>query len=143
MHDQNGLITLARKNLTELETNFNSLRLFARNELEYDGEELLETIKRVRPHILIGLSGVGGLFSAEVLHEMSQQQDEPIIFALSNPTSKSECTAEEAIVHTKGRAIFSSGSPFEDVVFNGTVYSSSQCNNKYIFPGLALGASLG
>merc|ERR1712034_30284 len=79
----------------------------------------------------------------EVLKAMDQNDAPPIIFPLSNPTSRSECTAKQAQAATGGRAIFASGSPFADVEINGKMVASSQCNNRYIFPGLALGAALG
>merc|ERR1719427_1280846 len=104
---------------------------------------LIDTIRKVKPNILIGLSACGGLFSEDVLKAMDQNEVPPIIFPLSNPTSRSECTAEQAQAATGGRAIFASGSPFPDVEIDGKLVASSQCNNRYIFPGLALGAALG
>merc|ERR1719491_1245373 len=74
---------------------------------------------------------------------MNQNDSPPIIFPLSNPTSRSECTAQEAQDATGGRCIFASGTGFKDVEIDGKVVASSQCNNRYIFPGLALGAALG
>merc|ERR1719228_3056396 len=143
--DENGLITKARKNLLELEENFYSLTTFAEDDTTMEGMPLLEVVKNVKPSVLIGLSGCGGIFTDEVLTELNNgcQDKPPIIFPLSNPTSKAECTAEQAQRCTKGRAIFASGSPFQDVNLNGIEIASSQCNNRFIFPGLALGAALG
>jgi len=141
--DEHGLITKARSNLAELEENFYDLSAFAEDDTSLEGLNLLEVIKKVRPNVLIGLSGCGGIFSEEVLTELNQSDTPPVIFPLSNPTSRSECSAETAQRCTGGRAIFASGSPFEDVTHNGKLIASSQCNNRYIFPGLALGAALG
>merc|ERR1739844_666018 len=106
---------------------------------------LLEVVKAVKPNVLIGLSGCGGIFTEEVLTEVGNGSPDkpPIIFPLSNPTSRAECTAEAAQRCTGGRAIFASGSPFPDTQVDGKSIASSQCNNRYIFPGLALGAALG
>ena len=143
--DQDRLITKEWKNFVEMEDLFYDLSSFAARDHTMEGLSLLETIRRVRPTILIGLSACGGLFTEEILRAMTESQPDaqPIIFPLSNPTSRSECTAEQAQAATGGRAIFASGSPFPDVVMNGTTIASSQCNNRYIFPGLALGAALG
>ncbi|KAK6148808.1 hypothetical protein DH2020_016333 [Rehmannia glutinosa] len=102
-------------------------------------ENLLDAVKAIRPTILIGSSGAGRTFTKEVVEAMSSYNEKPVILALSNPTSQSECTADEAYKWSEGRAIFASGSPFGPVDYNGKVYVSGQANNAYIFPGLGLG----
>ena len=90
--------------------------------------------------MILGLSGQPGSFPREVIEAMSAINKRPIIFALSNPTSKAECTAEEAYRWSKGRAIFASGSPFESVKYGNKTHVPGQGNNVYIFPGVGLGA---
>jgi len=141
--DEHGLITKGRSNLAKMEENFYDLATFAEDDVTMEGMSLIEVIKKVKPTVLIGLSGCGGIFNDEVLTEMNKCPSPPIILPLSNPTSRSECTAEQAQRCTHGRAIFASGSPFDPVTIDGVNIASSQCNNRYIFPGLALGAALG
>jgi malate dehydrogenase (oxaloacetate-decarboxylating)(NADP+) len=100
----------------------------------------LEAIKSVRPTAIIGVAGIGGTFTREVLAAMADLNARPIVFALSNPTSKSECTASEAYEHTGGRALFACGSPFDEVRYEGRRLVPRQGNNSYIFPGVGLGA---
>ncbi|KAL7222120.1 hypothetical protein ACSBR1_023932 [Camellia fascicularis] len=102
-------------------------------------EELVDAVKAIKPTVLIGSSGAGRTFTKEVIEAMASFNEKPIILALSNPTSQSECTAEEAYAWSQGRAIFASGSPFGPVEYNGKVYVSGQANNAYIFPGFGLG----
>ncbi|GAB4854331.1 NADP-dependent malic enzyme, variant 2 [Ancistrocladus abbreviatus] len=100
---------------------------------------LLEAVQSIKPTVLIGTSGVGRTFTQEVIEAMASINEKPLILALSNPTSQSECTAEEAYAWTKGHAIFASGSPFDPVEYKGKVIVPGQANNAYIFPGLGLG----
>ena len=102
-------------------------------------ENLLEAVKVFKPTAIIGVSAQPKTFTKEVIEEMSAINERPIIFALSNPTSKAECTAAEAYQWSDGRAIFASGSPFAPVSFGGKTFVPRQGNNSYVFPGIGLG----
>jgi len=101
--------------------------------------DLLGSVQALRPTALIGVSAQQDSFTQAVLQAMSEINGQPIIFALSNPTSKSECTAQQAYAATDGRCVFAAGSPFDPVAHKGRTYVPGQANNSYIFPGLGLG----
>lgn len=109
---------------------------FARDDKPID--TLLDVVKTVKPSVLIGAAAIRGAFTTDILKEMARHNEKPVIFALSNPTSMAECTAEEAYIATEGRCIFASGSPFLPVTYNNKTFHPGQGNNSYIFPGVAL-----
>ena len=126
--DSKGLIVAGRDHLTA-------------NKLPYAHAhapcaDLLSAVKAIKPTMLIGVSGQGRTFTKEIIQTLAKHNKRPLVFALSNPTSKAECTAEEAYTWTDGRAIFASGSPFDPVTLAGRKHVPGQGNNVYIFPVL-------
>ncbi|KAJ1282213.1 hypothetical protein BS78_03G034200 [Paspalum vaginatum] len=130
--DSKGLIVSSRKS---------SLQPFKQSWAhEYEPlTTLYDALQSIKPTVLIGTSGVGRAFTKEIVEAMASINERPVIFSLSNPTSHSECTAEEAYTWTQGRAIFASGSPFGTIEYNGKTFVPGQANNAYIFPGFGLG----
>lgn len=135
MTDINGVLSAANADQLSEEQ-----KLFVRAD-EFAGMSLADVSKHAKPSILLGLTASAGLFTKEVVQNMLMHTDRPIIFPLSNPTDVAECTAQQAYEWTDGRAIFASGSPFDSVVYKGTTFIPSQCNNMFIFPGVGLGAA--
>ena len=105
-----------------------------------EGVFMMDVIRHVKPDAIIGVSGQTGLFTQEIIELMTENHQQPIIFALSNPISQIEAKPEDIIRWSQGRAQVATGSPFDPVEFNGKVYPVAQCNNIYIFPGVGLGA---
>jgi len=137
MVDSKGLITATRgDNLASFK------KPYARHDITDSVKDLLDVVKKVLPTGIIGLSGQANAFNDEIIDQMCQITERPIIFPLSNPTKNSECTAEQAFRISQSKCIFASGSPFPPVTVGETVFHPSQGNNMYIFPGLGFGAWL-
>ncbi|MFI5365123.1 MAG: oxaloacetate-decarboxylating malate dehydrogenase, partial [Candidatus Binatia bacterium] len=139
--DTKGLVTRARSGLEDFKA------AYAREVDEVATWEctdrsritLEEAIANAKPTILIGVSATPGTFTERAVNLMARINERPLILPLSNPTSKSECTAEEAIRWSDGRAIVATGSPFDPVQHKGMTHRIGQCNNAFIFPGVGLG----
>ncbi|XP_078258802.1 NADP-dependent malic enzyme, mitochondrial-like isoform X3 [Rhinoraja longicauda] len=133
MVDSKGLIVKGRSHLTH------EKQMIAQDHPPI--KSLEEVVRKVKPTALIGVAAIGGAFTEQIIKDMASFNKHPIIFALSNPTSKSECTAEQCYRLTDGRGIFASGSPFDPVTLaDGRTFVPGQGNNAYVFPGVALGA---
>ena len=132
--DSKGLVVSSRKNLSRDKLPF--------AHEYYEKKDLSDIIQSIRPTALIGISGQANAFSKNILELMKDINDYPLVFALSNPTSSSECTAENAYKWTRGKCLFASGSPFDSVEIEGKTFIPGQGNNAYIFPGVGLGIIL-
>ncbi|XP_069558259.1 NADP-dependent malic enzyme [Brachyistius frenatus] len=134
MVDSKGLIVKGRDHLTH------EKERFAHEHPEM--KKLEDVVRELRPTAIIGVAAVAGVFSERIIRDMASFNERPIIFALSNPTSKAECTAEQCYKFTEGRGIFASGSPFDPVTLpDGRTLHPGQGNNAYIFPGVGLGVT--
>jgi malate dehydrogenase (oxaloacetate-decarboxylating)(NADP+) len=129
--DTKGLVVKSRKDLAEHKLPYAHDHAFC--------PDLQSAIDSLKPTVIIGVSGMPKTFTQPIVEAMSKFNQRPIIFALSNPTSKAECSAEEAYTWSQGQAIFASGSPFNPVTYNGKTFVPGQGNNAYIFPGVGLG----
>ncbi|XP_074716412.1 NADP-dependent malic enzyme, mitochondrial isoform X2 [Strix uralensis] len=132
MVDSKGLIVKGRSHLNH------EKEMFAQDHPSVNTLE--EVVQKVKPTAIIGVAAIAGAFTEKILKDMAAFNERPIVFALSNPTSKAECTAEQCYRLTEGRGIFASGSPFSKVTLpNGQTFFPGQGNNAYVFPGVALG----
>ncbi len=139
--DSHGLVHDGRMDLEPFKRQYAQPldRAVALHLAQSTGATLADVVRQVRPTVLIGTAAQAGAFSESIVRDMAGYVERPIIFPLSNPTSKSEATPADLIVWTDGRAIIATGSPFPDVWFNGHVFRNNQCNNVLIFPGMGLG----
>ncbi|MCK1700671.1 NAD-dependent malic enzyme [Bradyrhizobium sp. 155] len=130
LFDINGLLESSRTDLSDAQKPY-------AHKAE-PSKDLVKTIETLKPTILIGVSTKGGAFNQSVVEAMSRLNERPIIFALSNPTNKAECSAEQAYTWSKGKALYAAGVQFPDVTLNGTTFHPGQANNFYIFPAVGL-----
>ncbi|MBL0141176.1 MAG: NAD-dependent malic enzyme [Betaproteobacteria bacterium] len=129
--DSKGLVIASRTDLTDHK------RKYAHEHAPVG--DFATAVNALKPQAIIGVAAVGRTFTQPIIQAMTGFNERPIVFALSNPTTKSECTAEEAYAWSNGRAVFACGSPFAPVNFGGKTFVPRQCNNSYIFPGVGLG----
>lgn len=140
MVDRFGLVTDGMPGLRDFQQRLaQSKELTNQWLLDEQFASLIEVIERVKPGILIGVSGQAGLFTEQVIRGMKQHCSLPIIFPLSNPSRQVEATPDQVIKWTEGEVIIATGSPFSPVEYQGKIYPIAQCNNSYIFPGIGLG----
>ncbi len=130
MFDIDGLLEPSRADLSEAQ------KVYAHKAAP--SKDLVQTIETLKPTILIGVSTKGGAFTQQVVEAMSQLNERPIIFALSNPTDKAECSAEQAYTWSNGKALYAAGVQFPDVTVGGRTFHPGQANNFYIFPAIGL-----
>jgi malate dehydrogenase (oxaloacetate-decarboxylating)(NADP+) len=130
MFDIDGLLEPSRAGLSDAQ------KVYAHK--AQPSKDLVETIETLKPTVLIGVSTKGGAFSQPVVEAMSRLNERPIIFALSNPTDKAECTAEQAYTWSRGKALYAAGVQFPDVTVDGKLFRPGQANNFYIFPAIGL-----
>ncbi|EOB3568662.1 NAD-dependent malic enzyme [Vibrio vulnificus] len=140
MVDRWGLLQEGMPNLLDFQQRLVQRHtVTAKWETEANGFSLLDVVKNAKPTVLIGVSGAPGLFTQEVIQEMHKHCPRPIVFPLSNPTSRVEAVPADIIRWTNGDALVATGSPFDPVIHEGKTYPIVQCNNSYIFPGIGLG----
>ncbi|MBS0289269.1 MAG: NAD-dependent malic enzyme [Proteobacteria bacterium] len=130
LFDINGLIEVSRKDLTD------SQKIYAKTLAS--SKDLVQVIKSIKPSVLIGVSTQGKAFTQDVVQTMSALNERPIIFALSNPTDKAECSAEDAYTWSQGKALYAAGVQFPTFNLNGKTFYPGQANNFYIFPAVSL-----
>lgn len=138
--DQNGLLCDDREDLNE------TLKPLAQNRTDLSAWDcgtaesigLADVVRNVKPNVLVGVTGVAGLFTEAVIRDMAAHVDRPIIFPLSNPTSRAEATPADLLTWTDGKALVATGSPFDPVKYGKKEYTIAQCNNSYIFPAMGL-----
>jgi malate dehydrogenase (oxaloacetate-decarboxylating)(NADP+) len=130
MFDIDGLLEPSRTDLSEAQ------KVYAHK--APTSKDLVKTIETLKPTVLIGVSTKGGAFDQRVVEAMSRLNDRLIIFALSNPTDKAECSAEQAYTWSNGKALYAAGVQFPDVKLNGKTFHPGQANNFYIFPAIGL-----
>jgi malate dehydrogenase (oxaloacetate-decarboxylating) len=139
--DKDGLLDSNRRDLSDAQKTYardsDEVKNWPRNSHGQIG--LSEAIAQLDATILIGLSTVKGIFSESVVREMAKRTERPIIFPLSNPTSRSEAEPADLIEWTEGRALVATGSPFAPVKYQGRSIDIAQCNNVFIFPAVGLG----
>ncbi len=140
MVDRFGLLTDKQPNLLDFQSALVQKSSALQSwDVTNDSLSLMDVVRNAKPTVLIGVSGQSGLFTEEIIREMHQHCERPIVMPLSNPTSRVEARPEDIIKWTEGNALVATGSPFAPVKYNGQEYPIAQCNNAYIFPGIGLG----
>lgn len=139
--DRDGLLHSGRSDLDELHQR---LAQSPENLQGWDCDvsgaiSFADVVRNAKPGVLVGATGQTGVFTEEIIREMASHEEHPVIFPLSNPTSRAEATPEDLLKWTDGKAVIATGSPFDPVEYNGVTHVIAQCNNSYIFPAMGLG----